>query len=145
MKSRVTPALFATILAMSCSASSISGETLKPPLVVVTVDRKIGADGWYNFEISERGIGPTGRYRRKFRFEAEIKRGVAVPSAFRNYEAVMTTQRAGVWKTQREPIAGYMYTFSEQGPNYADLRLLESWDGHPTRMTINGVYSLAVR
>jgi hypothetical protein len=132
-------------LAMNLAAPYVSGRTEESPVVVVTVDKKINGDGWYNFEISESGVGPTGRYQRKFSFAAEIKRGVAVPSNFKNYASVMTTQRAGVWKTHREPIAGYLYVFFEGGRAYADFRLIESWDGHPTRMTINGVYSLVAR
>lgn len=145
MSGDVRLALLSIILTVGLLTPGVSGGTQRAPTVAISVDRKFREDGLYNFEISERGVGPTGSYQRKLSFAAEITQGVGVPTKFRNYEAVMTTQRAGIWKTRREPIAGYLYIFFEGGRAYAELRLLESWDGHPVRMTINGVYPLAVR
>jgi len=111
----------------------------------VSIDKEFTGDGAYAFHISERGVGPTGKFRRAFVFEADLKRGVAVPNEFRNYKAIMTTERAGVWTTERVPIAGYIFLFFKGQKPQIELQLLESWDGHPTRMTVNGVYQLQIR
>jgi hypothetical protein len=123
----------------SCEASEHATE------VVVSIDRKFTDNGWYVFHISERGMGPTGSYRRAFHFKANIQRGVAVPDKFQDYQAVMTTERAGVWQTRKEPIAGYLYLFFKEGRPYVELQLIEAWDGHPTRMSVNGIYPVQVQ
>ena len=134
-----------SIIAAVTSAGFYIAIAEEPARIGISIDRKFGNDGWDDFPISEDGVGPTGSYHRKFSFAAQVKRGVVIPGKIRNYEALMTSERGGIWKTQKEPIAGYMYVFFEDDRVYVDVQLLESWDGHPTRMTINGVHPVAVR
>lgn len=113
--------------------------------VVISIDRSFDGDGSYGFEISEHGSGPTGAYRRRFTFTANIENGVAGPKEFRDYQSAMTTEKAGVWRTRREPIAGYIHVFFQKGRPHAELRFIEARDGHSTKMSINGTYLLQVK
>lgn len=131
-------------LAGSLSFLCVSITAAERPSVVATIDRAFTENGWYSFHISERGTGPTGRYERTFSFKASIQGGVAVPSEFRDYQAIMSTERAGIWRTHREPRAGYVFLFLKEGRPYVELQLIEAWDGHPTRMSVNGIHRLQV-
>ena len=48
-----------------------------------------------------------------------------------------------MWRTHREPIAGYLFLFWEDSHLKVDVELIERWDAHPIRMTINGVHDVA--
>jgi hypothetical protein len=133
------------VFALSLSGFCASANVEPTSDVVVMIDRQFTKDGWYTFHITEQGSGPTGSYRRTFVFKANIHRGIAVPNEFQNYEAIMTTERAGAWRTHRAPIAGYVCILFKNERPYVEFQFLEAWDGHPTKMSINGTYLLQVR
>ena len=144
MEDRVVSTSFKAFLAISTfplfyfAAAEITHATD----VTVAVDRKFISDGTYGCKIFERGTGPTGKYTRSYSFRAKVVQGVVLPTALQEYVAVMETERAGVWRTHREPTAGFLFLFWEGKRLRVDMELLEAWDRHPVRMPINGIHDV---
>lgn len=110
--------------------------------VAVSIDRKFAGDGVYRFKISERGIGPNGKYTREYAFRAPVKQGFCLPSTFEEYKSTLVTAKAGSWETQREPIAGYCLIVFRDDRVYVDIELIELLDQHPVALGANGIHLL---
>jgi len=126
------------------SAVFVSVSVISYGNVAVSIDKKFSSDGTYTFQIFERAKGPTGKYTRLYSFRAQVVRGITLPAYFDSYVATMKTER-GSWRTHREPLAGYLFLFWKNNNLQVDIELIEQWDAHPVRMTINGIHDVTER